>query len=531
MKEKLNNKLSVQSKAQKVQKISCSALLLAVGIITLTIGILATTITIYFNVVINFASEKSMFARDNFFLNIIFSIIALSLLYLIYKILPKINKKILIAITLAFSLALGLWWVNYIGFRPIADQSMVVYCGEKLVENDLPTILNPGEYLNRNPHQLGFTVYIMTVFRLLAKNSVLALQILNVIYATISGILLYFICKEIFEEEMIQKICLLLITLFSLYWTFFCTHVYGNIPGLMFGLAALLFTLKFLNNNKKYNLAIVAVSITLAYMLKSNYQIFACAIIIILLLHFLQSYKKETLLGILAILICMFGFKTYVYHHVEKGTGYSLSEGVPMIAYTYMGIAEPVTLTPGWYTADVETIYNQSGFNREESAKIASELLNNRLHYLLTNPVYTWNYFTNKLQTTWLNPTFQVFWCSTPSTMLDLDAVYNHNVMSKPLINDILCGNIYKVSERVMDVFQIITFISAGISLLTLIKKSNTKYALLPLTFLGGFIFHIIWETKAIYVIQYFYLMLPFAAYGIYLLFKFIDNKFTKTRE
>ena len=144
MEKKFDNKLSVQSKAQKVQKLSCSALLLTVGIITLTIGILATTITIYFNVVINFASEKSMFARDNIFLNIIFSIIALSLLYLIYKILPKINKKILIAITLAFSLALGLWWVNYIGFRPIADQSMVVYCGEKFVENDLPTILNPG---------------------------------------------------------------------------------------------------------------------------------------------------------------------------------------------------------------------------------------------------------------------------------------------------------------------------------------------------------------------------------------------------
>lgn len=103
--------------------------------------------------------------------------------------------------------------------------------------------------------------------------------------------------------------------------------------------------------------------------------------------------------------------------------------------------------------------------------------------------------------------------------------------MSKPLINNILCGNIYKVSERAMDVFQIITFISAGAALLSLIKKSNTKYALLPLTFLGGFIFHIIWETKAIYVIQYFYLMLPFAAYGIYLLFKFIDDKFTKTRE
>jgi len=38
---------------------------------------------------------------------------------------------------------------------------------------------------------------------------------------------------------------------------------------------------------------------------------------------------------------------------------------------------------------------------------------------------------------------------------------------------------------------------------------------LLPLIFIGGLAFHLIWETKAIYVIQYYYLLLPYAADGI----------------
>lgn len=525
MKERLDNKLSIQTNFQKIQKLSSSAIMIAVGAIMAVIGILAIIITVYFNVAINFANEKCEFRVDNIFLNCIFSFIGLILLYGIYKVLPKINKKVLLMIVLAISLSFGVWWVNRIGFKPVSDQSMVIYCGEKFVENDLSTILNPGEYLNRNPHQLGFCVYIMTVFRLLNTRNPLVLQVLNVIYSVICAFTLYFICKEIFKEDIVHKICLILIAFFSIYWAFFSTHVYGNIPGLMFGLIAFLFILRFLENHKIYNLVITAVAISIAYLLKTNYEIFAVAILIVLALHFLQNYTKQTITGILLVLVCMFSFKTYVYKHVENGTGYSLSEGVPMIAYIYMGIAEPVTLTPGWYTADVEKIYNESNYNRIVSGQIAKDLLKDRVWFLLTNPAYTWNFFTSKLQTTWLNPTFQVFWCSTPSIILDLDAVYNQRVMSDNLAISMVCGDIYNNLERIMDIFQIITFLSAGAALIITYKEGGVKRALLPLTFLGGFLFHIIWETKAIYVIQYFYIMLPFSAYGLYKLFELVDKK------
>ena len=243
MKEKIDNKLSIPTNFQKIQKLSSSAIMIVVGAIVAVIGILAIIITVYFNVTINFANEKCEFRIDNIFLNILFSCIGLTLLYGVYKLLPKINKKILLIIVLAVSLCFGIWWVNRIEFKPISDQSMVVYCGEKFVENDLPTILNPGEYLNRNPHQLGFCVYIMTVFRLFNTRSPLVLQILNVIYSAVSALTLYLICKEIFKEDIVHRLCLILIAFFSIYWAFFSTHVYGNIPGLMFGLIAFLFTL------------------------------------------------------------------------------------------------------------------------------------------------------------------------------------------------------------------------------------------------------------------------------------------------
>ena len=107
------------------------------------IGILAIIITVYFNVAINFANEKCDFKIDNIFSNILFTCLGLALIYGFYKLAPKINKKILLVIALAISLFIGCGWVNRIEFKPISDQSLIVYCGEKFVDNDLPTILNP----------------------------------------------------------------------------------------------------------------------------------------------------------------------------------------------------------------------------------------------------------------------------------------------------------------------------------------------------------------------------------------------------
>ncbi len=143
MKEKNDNELSVQTNFQRVQKLSSATILLAVGVIMAVIGILAIIITVYFNVAINFANEKCDFKIDNIFSNILFTCLGLALIYGFYKLAPKINKKILLVIALAISLFIGCSWVNRIEFKPISDQSLIVYCGEKFVDNDLPTILNP----------------------------------------------------------------------------------------------------------------------------------------------------------------------------------------------------------------------------------------------------------------------------------------------------------------------------------------------------------------------------------------------------
>lgn len=523
----------------KFQKICSKIITIIVGIITFIIGFFSIGKTVFFNLVINFSSELCFVKPDNIFLNILFVLLSLGILYFLYKkILPKINKKILfILLLIVFPLLIGFLWINYLNLEPISDQYMVFYCADRLINNDLKPILEPGNYLSRNPHQLGFILYLAGIFKIFGETKAIFIQNINVIFSGICIITMYFIIKELFEDEIIHKLSTLFLGFFAIYFAFFSPHVYGNLPGLAFALISILFTLKFIDSNKLWYLIITAISITIAYLLKSNYEIFLIAIVITLILKAIRDFEKlpikdfikskfaKSLYGILGILLIVFGTKSIVYNCFEKSTGYSLNNGVPVTAYIYMGIAEPDTLTPGWYTGDVEGIYNKSGYDKEKSKELTKTLMDKRLEELKKDHGYTYGYFKSKLQTTWLNPTFQTIWCSTPGVVLDQDPTYNNYVSNQKLLISIVCGRAYDLEERAMDIFQIIVFLSASFGLFISFKEGNLKKMLLPITFLGGFTFHLIWETKAIYVLQYYYLLIPYAVYGIYKLFNMIDKK------
>lgn len=413
----------------KIQKVCSSSVLLIVSIITLWIGIWAIGKTVFFNLVINFANENCFAKPDNIFFNIFSVILVIGLIYLLYKkILPKINSKILLILTITFSLFIGFWWINYLRLEPVADQYMTYYCANKILEGDLKSILEPGNYLNRNPHQLGFILYLAGIFKVFNFSKVILIQNFNVIYSAICAITLYLIVKELFEEEIIHKLALLLITFFSIYFMFFSPHVYGNIHGLMYGLIAILFTLKYTTSNKTSHLIITTLSIAFAYLLKSNYEIFLIAIIIHLILKTIQEINIKAFIGTIFVILAVFGVKAITYTCFENITGYSLKTGVPTLSYIYMGIAEPQTLNPGWYTGEVETIYNESGYDKEKAKEITKEKLTNRINHLKSEPGYTYGYFRAKLRTTWLNPTFQTIWCSTPGVVLDQDPSYNNYI-------------------------------------------------------------------------------------------------------
>lgn len=53
------------------------------------------------------------------------------------------------------------------------------------------------------------------------------------------------------------------------------------------------------------------------------------------------------------------------------------------------------------------------------------------------------------------------------------------------------------------------------------LKNPGLPFAFLPLIVLGGFLYHLLFEAKSLYILPYFVMLVPYAAYGLYRLVHF----------
>lgn len=506
---------------EKVQKFCSKYLVLIVAILTLLIGIFSICITAYFeNATYSFASEKTAYHIDNSIIIIALSIVALLILWGFSKLTQKIKSKWVFLAIIILTGIIQVIWVCSIKFMPYADQENVISCAKQLLHGDFEEFSKAYSYFGIYPFQIGIIYYIALIFKIFNTENFLILQIFNVIFSLINLFLMRRITAQLFKEEKVQKILNFLLLIFSIYFMFFNVHVYGNINGLTFGLIALYFTLKYLENKKKRYLVITAISMAISIALKSNYNIFLCGVIITLALDFLKDKKIRTAVGIIGILFAYFALQFGNTFVLEKTIDAKVPKGIPMVGYIYMGMHDSETMSSGWYSSVPVDTFQENNFDSEKTSEQDKELLKSRVRELFKNPKELCMFYMDKLASTWLNPTFQTIWCSYPGAQMTLHEDYAKEIERKEVVKDMLSGKAYKVEENILNIFQIIVFIFAGMGMLKIFKQGKIEHILLPMIFLGGFVFHTFWETKAIYVLQYYYLLLPYAAFGIAKIFE-----------
>ena len=75
-------------------------------------------------------------------------------------------------------------------------------------------------------------------------------------------------------------------------------------------------------------------------------------------------------------------------------------------------------------------------------------------------------------------------------------------------------GRLHAIYIVYCDIIQNIIYIGASYCLIFRWRGLTTKQITLIVIFLGGFTFHLFWETKSDYVLPYFLLLIPYAAAG-----------------
>lgn len=506
----------MENKVQKVINFLLKYGLIIVSIIVGIIGILSIFITAYFDCTFYHPAEKTYFKYSIGITQLLISCFIIFLIAILNKkILKKIPSIAILLPILLICMLVFIVWINAMRLNPETDQKMIHDMAIALLENNISNFTSTAQYLFLYPFQFGLTLFVSFIYKVFGANY-LYIEYINAICSIINMLIIYYISKIIFKNENIQKILVILLGGFSLYWMFFNVHFYGNIIGLTLALIALLFTLLYLEKNKFYYLIFTGIFIALSIIIKTNYNIFLCGIILILLLDIMKKWKLKTLV-IIPIFIVSYFIINFSYNmSFQKTTNLDTSNcGVPMISYIYMGMSEPTDLSAGWYNSSTVDLFRENNYDVKTTSNSSKKLIVTRLTYFSKNPKEFIQYYSEKIGSTWLNPTFQTIWCSLPGVRYRYYEEYANYISYHEKALSMVGGNLAKVEEQYFDIYQVIVFIFAALGIFEVSKDFDLKQVILPIIFIGGFVFHILWETKAIYVIQYYFILLPYAALGI----------------
>ena len=290
------------------------------------------------------SNENIEIKLDSIIINFIGIAVFLGIVVGFYKISKKIKEKWLLGIAIVVIAIVGIFWVNYVKPPVKADQKVIYDLAFSFLDGKFD-YLDESYYLFLHPLQLGILYFVMFVYKIINIQSPLVFQNLNIIFVIISTIFLYKICKKIYNNEKTNRIFLILIPFFIV-MPMISVLVYGNIIGFMLSLISIYFIIKYFDERKIRQLIAAGISIIFSIILKQNSQVLLIAVCIIMFLDFLKTMKKFNLVFILSTIIINILSTPTIYKFTEVFTGKEVNDGIPMITYIAMGMAEEVDRAP-----------------------------------------------------------------------------------------------------------------------------------------------------------------------------------------
>ena len=176
--------------------------------------------------------------------------------------------------------------------------------------------------------------------------------------------------------------------------------------------------------------------------------------------------------------------------------------------------------TPGWYSGRIV----QMSFEDIDKAKIEyKEMLKERTRYLINNPIYTVAFYLEKDSSMWAETTFG-------AVRYNFSEQFGDNKY-----NNIELDNFLKDTNNYVLLYQkalvLLIFVFSAIVIIQKRKNLSNEVLLLLTIFIGGFLFHNIWEAKSRYIIPYIIALIPIASIEIEKIKVTISKKIKRSKE
>lgn len=392
------------------------------------------------------------------------------------------------------------------------DSASVYYFAHQMEAGNYADLLTPGGYLHRYPHQLGMA--LLNRFYFLIHPNPRTGYVFNLLFALGANGLQSLIVQQLFHKKVLTNYTIVLGFLFLPHF-YFILFLYGSLPGLFLSSLAIYCMVLYHQKGNWLFLLPMSISMSLAVIIRNNYAIVALALIAISILLALQ--KKETffkrglaaLVVVLSLFVGQFGLNAYV----TAQTGQSIPEGIPKIAYVVMGLQEFVgrPTRAGWFNFYTFNLWEGTKYDSETSRKQAKVDLEKQVTEFIKNPMYAGDFFYRKVRNTWTEPLFSAVVSGTyEATKPEEKTIWARIARGEK-------EYIYYHNLAYVSLVSIYVFGLVGAVFLFRQSESLSRMLLFysPVVFLGGFFFHLVWESRSQYSHYYAYILIPLAAYGL----------------
>lgn len=431
----------------------------------------------------------------------------------------RLSRALIIIAAAGF--LLGTVWILATQLYPGSDPAKVCRVAAEWREGNFSAFEQSvdGEegYLFRYPFQSGIVLFYYLLMGLLGTENYVGMQFANLFALTVSYYLLVQILKQFWREDKGSVILAHIALILWAPYMFYITYLYGIMPGMACSLGAVYCVVRYLERRKLWYVLPAAFLMGIATVFKMNCLIYLVAIGCFLgydavngLLQKGQANgaKKTWYMSLVFVAVMglgVAGMNRAVNSYVEHLSGYEMPEGQVMLSWVVMGLQE-APKGPGNYNGFNGNVYTESNYDTELANERSKEALKEQLRWMREAPVdHGLVFFARKTAYQWNDPTF---------ISMDRMAGRDSKIERSPVVLSLIQGKGCTYLSIWLNIVQTWILTGALFYLVFTNKKGKIPELIIYVVFLGGFLFHLVWEASASYAVPYYVLLIPYAAKG-----------------
>lgn len=465
--------------------------------------------------------EVLYYKDDNIILNIIFLIVFSITLYMLGILIKKyISVKRLVLIVMIYlfivSLLFALLRRDYVQFDPfnVIDQA------SNFIRDNYTGLDKGNNYLYIYSHQIT-TVFMFQIILSTFGRATFILYLMQCFSISFIAYYLYKLADIMFDNETISYLTIIL-TAICFPLIFYVAFIYGLLIGMVLVLISFYSIIKYTKNKHWYNLVIFIFTINIAILFIGNNLIHLLAICTVIIIYCIKKLDFKLISAIFLSFIVMLAAKSIIFNYYEVVSQKDMPIGVNKISWIAMGMQEG-DREAGWWNSFNYDIMTEEDYNNEKVVEISKKSINQRIDVFKNNPEYALDFYKRKYDNQFIEPTFQSLVITAPQKDFDNDSILL--TIKNNILEQLYFGITYKVLFTIMKVFQIFIYIFSSFFAFVLLKKKEELWLFIPIAFIGGSIFHMIWEAKSRYIFPYFIFLIPLAAAGFVYFINYYKNK------